>query len=89
MTRGHDVRIGERYKQAGRTAFGDPSDEVFEVRDIRVEGCIVPHAQLFNVTNPLDQRLISVDALRDVKFYVPVDLQSIEFQGQISDSWKL
>jgi hypothetical protein len=89
MARGHDVHIGERFKSAARTAFGYSSGEIFEVRDIRVEGCIVPHALLRNVANPSDQRLISVDALRDVKLYVSVDVQTVEFHGRFPKSRNL
>ena len=84
-----DVHISDRFKPAGRTVFGYPSGEVFEVRDIRVDGCVVPHALLFNITNPSDQRLISVDALKDIKLYIPVELQSLEFHGKFSKSRNL
>jgi len=88
MAGGRDVQIGERFKPAGRTVFGLPSGEVFEVRDIRSEGCIVPHALLFNISDPLDERLISIDALRDTKFFVAVEFQSIEFRGLVANSWR-
>jgi hypothetical protein len=67
-----DVQIGEHFQSAGRTSFGYASGDVFEVRDVRVEGCVVPHAQLVNLTNPTDRKLISVDALRDTKLYLSV-----------------
>ena len=84
----YDVQIGERFKPAGRTVFGLPSGEVFEVRDIRVESFVVPHAQLFNIRDPLDVRLISVAALRDTNFFVSVEFQSIEFRGRVTNSWR-
>ncbi|MBT3533591.1 MAG: hypothetical protein HN478_06925 [Rhodospirillaceae bacterium] len=89
MTQRSDVQIGERFKPAGSTVFGYPSGEIFEVGDIRMEGCVVPHAHLFNISDPSEQKLISVHALRDVKFYIPVDLQSIEFHGRVAGSWEL
>ena len=64
-----DVNIGERFIPVSLTLFGGPSSHVFEVTRIRVEGCIVPHAHLVNLTNPFDHRLISVDALRDRNLY--------------------
>ena len=73
-----DVNIGERFIPVSLTLFGGPSSHVFEVTRIRVEGCIVPHAYLVNITKPSDQRLISVDALRDKNFYRTVGFQSNE-----------
>ena len=64
-----DVNIGERFSPVGLTSFGAPSSNVFEVTRIRVEGCVMPHAHLVNITNPSDQRLISVNALRDRNLY--------------------
>ncbi len=63
------VNIGERFRPVGLTSFGAPSSNVFEVSRIRVEGCVLPHAHLVNITNPSDQRLISVNALRDRNLY--------------------
>ena len=63
------VNIGERFRPVGLTSFGAPNSPVFEVSRIRVEGCVLPHAHLVNITNPSDQRLISVNALRDRKLY--------------------
>ena len=88
MADGYDVQIGERFKPAGRTVFGFPSGEMFEVRDIRVEGFIVPHAQLFNISDPTDERLISVVALRDTNFFVPVEFQSIEVRDRMASDWR-
>ena len=78
MAGGREVRIGERFKTVSRSSYGSPNGEVFEVGSIRVEGCVVPHAQIFNLTNPTDRKLISVDALRDTKLYVPVEVQNSE-----------
>ena len=64
-----DVKIGERFSPVSLTSFGDTSSIVFEVREIRVKGCVMPHAHLVNITNPGDHRLISVDALRDRNLY--------------------
>ena len=64
-----DVNIGERFRPMGLTSFGAPNSPVFEVTRIRVEGCVMPHAHLVNITNPSDHRLISVDALRDRNLY--------------------
>jgi hypothetical protein len=77
MIRGSKVQIGERFRSVSRSAFDHAGGAVFEVGDIRVEGCVVPHAQLFNVSNPLDRRLISVDALKDTHLYFPVEFQSV------------
>ena len=88
MAVAYDIQIGERFKPAGRSVFGFPSGEVFEVRDIRVESFIVPHAQLFNIRDPLDIRLISVSALRDTNFFVSVEFQSIEFRGHVANAWR-
>jgi len=63
------VNIGERFRPVGLTSFGAPNSPVFEVSRIRVEGCVMPHAHLVNLTNPFDHRLISVDALRDRNLY--------------------
>ena len=63
------VNIGERFRPVGLTSFGAPNSPVFEVSRIRVEGCVMPHAHLINLTNSFDQRLISVDALRDRNLY--------------------
>ena len=71
-----DVNIGERFSPVSLTSFGAPSSNVFEVTRIRVEGCVVPHAHLVNLTKPSDQRLISVDALRDRNLYRAVGFQS-------------
>ena len=73
-----DVEIGERFSPVSLTSFGLPNSNVFEVREIRVKGCVVPHAHLVNITTPSDQRLISVDALRDKNFYRAVGFQSNE-----------
>ena len=70
MGRKRDVQIGERFRPVGLTSFGDPFTNVFEVHEIRVENCIIPHANLVNLTNPSDRRLISVDALRDRSLYL-------------------
>lgn len=70
MARKRDVQIGECFRPVGLTSFGDPFTNVFEVRQIRVENCIIPHADLINLTNPSDRRLISVDALRDRSLYL-------------------
>ena len=67
-----DVNIGERFRPSGLTTFGAPSSNVFEVTQIRVEGFVTPHAYLVNITKPSDQRLISVDALRDENLYQTV-----------------
>ena len=64
-----DVEIGERFSPVSLTSFGLPNSNVFEVREIRVKGCVMPHAHLVNLTNPFDHRLISVDALRDRNLY--------------------
>ena len=71
-----DVNIGERFRPVGLTSFGAPNSPVFEVSRIRVEGCVLPHAHLVNITNPSDQRLISVDALRDRNLYRAVGFRS-------------
>ena len=78
MARKREVDIGERFRPVGLTSFGAPSSNVFEVTRIRVEGCVMPHAHLVNITKPSDQRLISVDALRDRNLYRAVGLQSNE-----------
>ena len=36
----------------------------------------MPHAHPVNITNPADQRLISVDALRDRNLYLAVGFRS-------------
>ena len=64
-----DVKIGERFSPVSLTSVGNASSIVLEVRKIRFEGCVVPHAHLVNLTNPFDHRLISVDALRDRNLY--------------------
>ena len=71
MARGHDVSIGERFKLT-------PKGGIFEVGSIRTEGCLVPHARLFNITDPMDKKFISVNALRDTKLYVPVENPDLE-----------
>ena len=71
-----DVKIGERFSPVSLTSFGATSSIVFEVRKIRVEGCVMPHAHLVNLTNPFDHRLISVDALRDRNLYRAVGFRS-------------
>jgi len=71
-----DVNIGERFSPVSLTSFGALSSDVFEVTRIRVEGCVVPHAHLVNLTNPADQKLISVDALRDRNLYLAVGFRS-------------
>ena len=76
MARKRGVNIGERFRPVGLTSFGAPSSNVFEVTRIRVEGCVMPHAHLVNITNPADQKLISVDALRDRNLYRAVGFRS-------------
>ena len=88
MARGRDVQIGERFRPAGRTAFGTPTGDVFEVSEIRTNGCVVPHALLVNLSNSVDRRLISVHALRDHKLYLPVEFQSIETDTQLAQEWR-
>jgi hypothetical protein len=88
MAEGRDVQIGERFRPAGRTAFGHPSGDVFEVSGIRVDGCIVPHALLVNIADTVDHRLISVDALRDHNLYLPVEFQSVESVVQLAQEWR-
>ncbi len=80
-----NVRIGERFKTADRPKFGSPSSDVFEVGSIRVEGCLVPHAKLFNITDPLDRKFISVDALGDTKLYVPVEYPDFSLIGEAAE----
>ena len=36
----------------------------------------MPHAHLVNITNPADQKLISVEALRDRNLYLAVGFRS-------------
>ena len=81
MGRKRDVQIGERFRPVGLTSFGDPFTNVFEVREIRVENCILPHANLVNLTNPSDRRLISVDALRDMSLYLASGFRSHDGTG--------
>lgn len=78
MARGLGVRIGERFKPAGNSVFGRSGGEVFEVRDVLSETGTLPHAKLFNVANPTEHKLISVNALRDTKLYLPVEVRNIE-----------
>ena len=47
-----DVEIGERFSPVSLTSVGNASSIVLEVRKIRVEGCVVPHAILVNITTP-------------------------------------
>ena len=88
MAGGRNVQIGERFRPAGRTAFGTPTGDVFEVSEIRTNGCVVPHALLKNVSNPNDHRLISVVALRDHRLYLAVEFQSIESDTQLAQEWR-
>jgi hypothetical protein len=78
MARGPGVRIGERFKPAGNSVFGRSGGEVFEVRDVLSETGTLPHAKLFSVANPTKHKLISVNALRDTKLYLPVEVRFIE-----------
>jgi hypothetical protein len=87
MAGGREVQIGECFRPAGRTAFGSPTGDVFEVSEIRTEGCIVPHAPLKKIASPIDRRLISVDALRDHKLYLPVELQSVATNTHLAQEW--
>ncbi len=82
MAGGREVRICERFKTVRSSSYGSHNGEVFEVGSIRVEGCVVPHAQLFNTKDPSDQKFISVDALRDTKLYVPVEARNFELDEQ-------
>jgi hypothetical protein len=82
MKKCRTVQISERFRSVSRSAFGHGGGAVFEVGDIRVEGCVVPHVQLFNVSNPSDRRLISVDALKDTNLFFPA-----EFQSTASADW--
>ena len=88
MAEGRDVQIGERFRPAGRTAFGHPRGDVFEVSGIRVDGCIVPHALLVNIADTVDHRLISVNALRDHNLYLPVEFQSVGSDNRLAHSWR-
>ena len=88
MAGGRDVEIGECFRPAGRTAFGSPTDDVFEVSEIRTEGCIVPHALLKNIASPIGRRLISVDSLIDHKLYLPVEFQSVETNTRLPQEWR-
>jgi len=86
MARKRDVQIGERFRPVGLTSFGDPFTNVFEVSQIRVENCIIPHADLVNLTNSSDRRLISVDALRDNSLYLASGYRSIgELKSEAHD----
>ena len=84
MAGGRDVQIGERFRPAGRTAFGVLTGDVFEVSEIRTDGCVVPHALLVNLSNSVDRRLISVDALRDHRLYLVVEFQSVEADTKLA-----
>lgn len=88
MAGGRNVQIGERFRPAGRTAFGTPTGDIFEVSEIRTNGCVVPHALLVNLSNSGDRRLISVDALRDHKLYLAVEFQSVETDTQLAQEWR-
>ena len=88
MAGGRDVEIGECFRPTGRTAFGSPTGDVFEVSEIRTEGCIVPHALLKNLASPLGCRLISVDFLRDHKLYLPMEFQSVETYTRLPQEWR-
>ena len=85
MAGGRGVRIGERFKPAGGSVFGRSSGEVFEVRDVLSETGTLPHAKLFSVAHPTEHKLISVNALRDTKLYLPVEVRFIEPGGQSHD----
>jgi hypothetical protein len=85
MTVVYDIQIGERFKPAGRSKFGNPNSDVFEVGSIRIEGCVVPHAQLFNIKDPMDKKFLSVDALRDTMLYVPVENPDFEPIGEAAE----
>ena len=88
MVGGRDVQIGERFRPAGRTAFGTPTGDVFEVSEIRTDGCVVPHALLVNLSNSVDRRLISVDALRDHRLYQAVEFQNVDTETQLAQEWR-
>lgn len=79
------VRIGERFKTVDRSMFGNSNSNVFEVGGIRVEGCLVPHAKLFNIADPLDKKFISVDALADTKLYVLVENPDFALIGEAAE----
>ena len=85
MRREHNIQIGERFRSVRHSAFGHAGGAVFEVGDILIEGCVVPHARLFNVSNPSDRRLISVDALKDTNLYSSVEFQSIAPAELVTD----
>ena len=85
MARGPGVRIGERFKPAGNSVFGRLGGEVFEVRDVLSETGTPPHAKLFSVANPTKHKLISVNAFRDTKLYLPVEIRNVEPDGQSHD----
>ena len=85
MVGGRGVRIGERFKPAGGSVFGRSGGEVFEVRDVLGETGTLPHAKLFSVAHPTEHKLISVNALRDPKLYLPVEIRNVESDGQSHD----
>ena len=85
MVGGRGVRIGERFKPAGGSVFGRSSGEVFEVRDVLSETGTLPHAKLFSVAHPTEHKLISVNALRDPKLSLPVEIRNVEPDGQTHD----
>lgn len=85
MVGGRGVQIGERFRPAGGSVFGRSGGEVFEVRDVLSETGTLPHAKLFSVAHPTEHKLISVNALRDPKLYLPVEVQKVEQDGKSYD----
>ena len=85
MARGRVVQIGERFKPAGNSVFGRSSGKVLEVRDVLGETGTQPHAKLFSVAHPTEHKLISVNALRDPKLYLPVEIRNVQPDGQTHD----
>ena len=85
MTGGREFQIGERFRPVGGSEFGRSGGEVFEVREILGGTDTLPHAKLFSVSNPTKHKLISVNALRDTKLYLPVEVPNVEQEEQSLD----
>lgn len=66
------IDVGQRYREARRTAFGQPSQTVWTIQRV-IEGCPLPHVRLADERDPSRIKMISSAALADRAQYVPLE----------------
>ncbi len=66
-----EIKLGQRYRETGNTAFGTPNPRVWVVRDIRRDSDGLTHVRLMSEVDGTRIKSISALALTDRQFFVP------------------